>query len=412
MEEHSTERAKEKTPKARKIALGDSIIISAVTLVIGVVIGINWGNITSGIAPYLGFKSKTGAESVDWSPLNEVYTTLSLYYDGDIDKTQLVEGAKAGLVASLGDKYTVYMTASENSDFQDSLHGEAGSGIGVVMAERDGYVRVVRTLPDNPAREAGILAGDILYQVNGEDVYALTSEEIANKVRGPEGTEVSVTIVRDNKEKTFTMKRESINNVSADLTYLDTDNDGKNDTAYILTTRFDTDTGAKVREFAQFFSRDGIKKVILDLRDNGGGYTSAAKDLLGLWIDGDVVYTQKAGGSSQNFYAARSQAILGNMETVVLVNEATASASEIVAGALKDYGKATIVGTSTYGKGVVQSLIDLSGGSLLKVTSAHWYTPKGNSIDQTGITPDIEVKRSYDDINANKDPQLDKAKTL
>ncbi|MBR0480784.1 S41 family peptidase [Candidatus Saccharibacteria bacterium] len=412
MEDNSITLAKEQTPKTRKIALGDSIIIAAVTLVIGVVIGINWNSFVGGIAPYLGFKTKTSADSVDWSPLDEVYTTLSLYYDGEIDKSKLVEGAKAGLVASLGDKYTVYMTATENADFQNSLHGEVGSGVGIVMAERDGYIRVVRTLPDNPARKAGILAGDILYKVNDEDVYAMTAEEIANKVRGPEGSEVKVTVVRDNQEKTFTMKRENINNVSADLTYLDTDKDGKNDTAYILTTRFDTDTGTKVREFAQFFSRDGIKKVILDLRDNGGGYTSAAKDLLGLWIDGDIVYTQKTGGSSQNFYAARSQAILGSMKTIVLVNEATASASEIVAGALKDYGKATIVGTSTYGKGVVQSLIDLSNNSLLKVTSAHWYTPKGSSIDQTGITPDVEVKRSYDDINSNKDPQLDKAKSL
>lgn len=399
------------TPKVRKIALGNAIIIAAITMVCGIVIGLNWNNLAKQFAPYLGFKA-TSSNTPDWSSLDEVYTTLSLYYDGDIDDAAVVEGAKAGLVNALGDKYTVYMTASENEEFQNSLHGEVGSGVGIVMAERDGYVRVVRTLPDNPAREAGILAGDILYKVDGEEVYSLTAEEIATKVRGPEGSEVKITIVRDSKEKEFTLKRESINNVSADLTYLDTDNDGKSDTAYILTTRFDTDTGTKIREFAQSFSKDGIKKVILDLRDNGGGYTSAAKDLLGLWIDGDVVYTQKTGGSSQNFYAARSQAILANMKTVVLVNDATASASEIVAGALKDYGKATIVGTTTYGKGVVQSLIDLSNNSLLKVTSAHWYTPKGGSIDKTGITPDIEVERSYSDINSNKDPQLDKAKSL
>lgn len=406
------EKSKESTPNVRKISLGNAIIISACTAVVGVIVGLNWTGVISQFAPYLGFKTNNSTKSLDWSSLNEVYTTLSLYYDGDIDDTAVVEGAKAGLVAALGDKYTVYMTAQQNAEFQDSLHGEAGSGIGVVMAERDGYVRVVRTLPDNPARKAGILAGDILYKVDGEEVYTLNADEIAQKVRGPEGSEVKVTVVRNNKEQEFTLKRETINNVSADLTYLDTDKDGKNDTAYILTTRFDTDTGAKVREFAQSFSKDGIKKVILDLRDNGGGYTSAAKDLLGLWIDGDVVYTQKTAGSSQNFYAARSQAILGSMKTVVLVNEATASASEIVAGALKDYGKATLVGTTTYGKGVVQSLVDLSKNSLLKVTSAHWYTPKGNSIDKTGITPDVEVSRSYDDINTNKDPQLDKAKSL
>lgn len=398
-------------PKTRKITLGTSIIISAVALVVGVLIGTNWNAVFKGFAPYLGLKT-TDATSVDWSPLDEVYNSLSLYYDGDIDKNEVIEGAKAGLVAALGDQYTVYMTATESADFQNSLHGEAGSGVGVVMAEREGYVKVVRTLPDNPARKAGILAGDILYKVDDEEVYNLTAEEIAAKVRGTEGSTVKISVVRDNKEKEFTLTREVINNVSADLTYLDTDGDGKKETAYILTTRFDTDTGQKIREFAQFFSRDGIKKVILDLRDNGGGYTSAAKDLLSLWIDGDVVYTQKASGLAQNFYANRSQAILGSMKTIVLVNGATASASEIVAGALKDYEKATILGTKTYGKGVVQSLVNLSGNSLLKVTSAHWYTPKGNSIDKTGITPDKEVDRSYDDINSNKDPQLDAAKKL
>ncbi len=399
------------TPKTRKITLGSSIIISAVTLVIGVIVGLNWNTVFSSFAPYLGVKTSSNS-SINWSALDEVYTTLNLYYDGDIDKDKVIEGAKAGLVASLGDQYTVYMTATESADFQNSLHGEVGSGVGIVMAEREGYVKVVRTLPDNPARKAGILAGDILYKVDDEEVYTLTSEEIANKVRGEEGSTVKVTVVRNGKELDFTMTRETINNVSADLTYLDTDGDGKKETAYILTTRFDTDTGTKIREFAQFFSRDGIKKVILDLRDNGGGYTSAAKDLLSLWIDGDVVYTQKASGVAQNFYASRSQAILANMKTVVLVNGATASASEIVAGALQDYGKATVLGTTTYGKGVVQSLVNLSGNSLLKVTSAHWYTPKGNSIDKTGITPDKEVDRSYDDINSNKDPQLDAAKKL
>lgn len=398
-------------PKTRKINLGSSIVISAITLAVGVVVGLNWNSVFSAFAPYLGFKTSS-ASSMDWSALNEVYSALSLYYDGDIDKTDVIEGAKAGLVASLGDQYTVYMTAEESSDFQDSLHGEVGSGVGIVMAEREGYVKVVRTLPDNPARETGILAGDIIYKIDDEEVYTLTSEEIAQKVRGETGTKVKITVVRNGKELEFTMTRETINNVSADLTYLDTDGDGKKETAYILTTRFDTDTGTKIREFAQFFSRDGIKKVILDLRDNGGGYTSAAKDLLSLWIDGDIVYTQKTAGTSQSFYANRSQAILANTQTVVLVNGATASASEIVAGALQDYGKATILGTQTYGKGVVQSLIDLSGNTLLKVTSAHWYTPKGNSIDKTGITPDQEVDRSYDDINTNKDPQLDAAKKL
>ena len=222
-------------------------------------------------------------------------------------------------------------------------------------------------------------------------------------MRGDVGTKVSVSVVRNGEEKTFEMTREEINNVSADVTY-----DG--DTAIILTTRFDTDTGTVIRKFAEEFEEKGIKKVILDLRDNGGGYVSAAQDLLSLWLDGDTAFIQKSKGESDKAsYAAHNNAILKDMKTIVLVNSNTASASEIVAGALKDHKKATIVGTKTYGKGVVQALKTLSNNTLLKVTTAHWYTPNGTDINQTGITPDKEIERTYDDINSGKDPQLDEA---
>ena len=295
------------------------------------------------------------------------------------------------------------MTAKQSADYQKSLHGKVGAGIGVVMGERDGYIRVLRTLPDNPARKAGIIAGDIIYKVDGEEVYTLDSEEIVKKVRGDAGTKVTVSVVRDGEEKTFEMVREEINSVSADVTY-------NGDTAIILVTRFDNDTGTLVQKFAEEFKEKGIKKVILDLRDNGGGYVSAAQDLLSLWLDGDTAFIQKSKDSSDKAsYASHNKAILKDMKTIVLVNGNTASASEIVAGALKDHKKATIVGTKTYGKGVVQALKTLSGNTLLKVTTAHWYTPNGTDINQTGITPDKEVDRTYEDINSNKDPQLDEA---
>ena len=198
------------------------------------------------------------------SPLNEVYNRLSTTYNGEINEKDVIEGAKKGLTESLGDKYTVYMDAEEAAEFTDDLHGNVGAGIGVEMGLRDGYVRVLRTLPDNPAREAGILAGDILYKVNGEEVYTLSTEEISKKVRGEEGTEVEVTVVRDGDEKTFKMKREVINNVSAYVEY-----DGK--TAIITVTRFDNDTGVLAQKFAGEFADKGVNKVILDLRGNGGG---------------------------------------------------------------------------------------------------------------------------------------------
>ena len=389
----------------KKTSLGNAVIISAVMLVVGIFVGANWQNWFGGFAPYLGINSSVKSD-VDWSALDEVYNKLASTYNGEISKTDVVEGAKKGLVESLGDIYTVYMDTEESAEFYDDLHGNVGSGIGVEMGLRDGYVRVLRTLPDNPARKAGILAGDIIYKVDGEEVYNLSTDEIAKKVRGETGSEVTVTVVRDGEEKSFTMKREAINNVSAYVEY-----DGK--TAIITVTRFDNNTGTMVQGFTKEFADKGINKVILDLRGNGGGYVSAAQDLLSLWLDNEKILIQKSkhfGDSTSNSNAGK--AVLKDTETIVLVNGSTASASEIVAGALQDYGKATVVGEKTYGKGVVQNLYDLSGATVLKVTTAEWYTPNDRSINKTGITPDVEVERTYEDINAMRDPQMDKAKAL
>ena len=201
---------------------------------------------------------------MDWSSLDEVYNKLSSTYNGEMVTSKMIDGAKKGMVEALGDVYTVYMDAEESSDFYDDLHGKVGSGIGIEMGLRDGYVRVLRTLPDNPARRAGILAGDIIYKVDGEEVWSLSSDEVAKKVRGEEGSEVTITVVRNGKEKDFTMKRETINNVSAYVEY-----DGK--TAIITVTRFDNDTGTMVQKMAQEFASKGVNKVILDLRGNGVG---------------------------------------------------------------------------------------------------------------------------------------------
>ena len=391
--------------KEKKVNLGSAIVMSVVLAVIGVVVGANWESWLGGFAPYLGLKTSVKS-NIDWSSLDEVDNKVASTYNGEISKSAMVEGAKKGLVEALDDKYTSYMGIEEASDFYDSLHGNVGSGIGVEMGLREGYVRILRTLPDNPARKVGILAGDILYKVDGEEIYMLSAEEIARKVRGEAGSEVAVTVVRGSEERTFTMTRETINNVSAYVEY-----DGA--TAIVTVTRFDEKTGTMVQNFAKEFFDKGVNKVILDLRNNGGGYVAAAQDLLSLWLDGEKTLIQKSKYSGNGISSTASgKAILKDMKTIVLVNGSTASASEIVVGALQDYGKATIVGEKTYGKGVEQNLFSLSNGSLLKVTTAEWYTPKERVVNGVGITPDIEVERSYDDINAMRDPQMDKAKEL
>lgn len=389
--------------KEKKTSLGNAIIIGAVMAVIGAVIGANWNSIFGGFSPYLGGRINSSA---DWSELDEVYNKLVSSYNGEISFEKAINGAKKGLTEAVGDAYTVYLNKENAADFYDDLHGNVGSGVGVEMGLRDGYVRILRTLPDNPARRAGVLAGDIVYKIDDEEVWNLSSEEVARKLRGETGSKVKLTVVRNGKTVDFEMIREVINNVSVYVEY-----DGS--TAIITITRFDNDTGVKVQQMAKEFAGKGINKVILDLRGNGGGYVSAAQDLLSLWIDGEKMYTQKSlhyGNVTTS--TSSGKAILKSMKTIVLVNGTTASASEIAAGALQDYGKATIVGEKTYGKGVVQNLFTLSDGGTLKVTTAEWYTPKDRSINGEGVTPDIEVSRSYDDINKMRDPQMDKAKEL
>ena len=386
--------------KEKHVKLGGAIIGAAITLVLGFVLGLNWNN----YAPYLGGKTSSSA-SISWNELNEVYSTLASNYDGDLSKSEIIEGAKRGLVDAVGDPYTVFLNKEDTEEFNKSLHGDVGAGVGIEMGLRDGYVRVLRTLPDNPARKAGVLAGDIIYKVDDEDVYSWSTEDIANVLRGSAGSSVRLTVVRDGEEKSFNLVREVINNVSA---YSDLKD---NSVAVITVTRFDTDTGALVKSFANDIINRGTKKLILDLRGNGGGYVSAAKDLLSLWLDGEKILIQKSKFDPIDdiTYSSRNTALFANLETIILVNRNTASASEIVAGALKDYKKATIIGETTFGKGVVQTMLNLSGGTTLKVTTAHWYTPLGSTINETGIEPDFEVVNTYDDTNHFRDPQMDAA---
>lgn len=393
--------SKKTTWKEKRISLGNAIIVSAVFAVIGGFAGYFFKNILPGFAPYLGFKVQSTA---DWSALDEVYSQLNSSYNGEVSKSVIIEGAKKGLVAALGDVYTEYMDAEETTSFNDSLHGNIGSGIGIEMGLREGYTRVLRTLPDNPARKAGIHAGDIIYKVDGEEVYKLSADQIAQRVRGETGTEVTVSVIRDGEELSFTMIRETINNVSAYVDY-------KDNAAIITVNRFDLDTGSKVRSFAQEALSKNVSKVILDLRDNGGGYVSAAQDMLSIWVEtGKSALIQKSlHFGDETLGVTSGQPILKDMKTIVLVNGSTASASEIVAGALQDYGKATILGTKTFGKGVMQGMYDLSGGTSLKVTIASWYTPNGRSINKEGIEPDVVVERTHEDLDAMRDPQLDKA---
>lgn len=386
----------------RKVSLTTTIIVAAITLAAGLGIGLNWDSLTSNFSPYLG--GKKASKTIDFSALNSVYSELEENFDGELDNKKIIEEAKRGLVNAAGDKYTYYMTANEAEEFQKDLNGDVGAGVGVEIGERDGYIKVLRTTPDNPARKAGVLAGDIIYKADDVDISGGTVEDAAKKLRGAAGTKVKLTVVRNNKEIDFELTRETINNVSVYTEY-------KGKTAIITLTRFDQETGKLARNAANEAIKKGCDKFVIDLRGNGGGYVNAAKEVASLWIDGKLVVEQKSGSGIYNdkTYASSGQAILAGKKTIILTNGTTASASEIVAGALQDYKLATLIGEKTYGKGSVQALKELSGGELLRVTIAKWYTPNGQNINGDGIKPDKEVERTFDQINKDEDPQLDAA---
>lgn len=392
--------------KPRKINLSTSIITSFIFLVAGFFVGSNWQFILTNFSPYIGFRK---SEQVNWDSLNEIYTELRSFYDGEVTEENALTGAKRGIAAALDDPYTTYLTAKEGNEFLSDLNGEINeAGIGMELTFRNNHTVVVRTLPDNPARKAGIKPGDRIVKIGDENVDGKTTEDVAKKLRGKAGDKVKVEILRGADTLTFEMTREKINNVSADISYSDK-------TAIISVYRFAEDTGSLVRKLAEQAKAKQVDKVILDLRNNGGGYVSAAGEMLSLWLNGGDKYMieKSIHNDDKTDYVPRGKnPIFKDIKTIVLINRSTASASEIVAGALKDYQKATIVGMTSFGKGVMQTMLNLSDGGKLKVTTAHWYTPNGSSINKTGIKPDVEIDRTVQDITEDKDPQLDKAKSL
>ena len=392
--------------KPRKINLSTSIITSFIFLVVGFFVGSNWQFILTNFSPYIGFRK---SEQANWDSLNEIYTELKSFYDGEVTEDNALTGAKRGIAAALDDPYTTYLTAKEGSEFLSDLNGEINeAGVGMELTFRNNHTVVVRTLPDNPARKAGIKPGDRIVKIGDENVDGKSTEDVAKKLRGKAGDKVKVEILRGADTLTFEMTREKINNVSADISYSDK-------TAIISVYRFAEDTGSLVRKLAEQAKAKQVDKVILDLRNNGGGYVSAAGEMLSLWLNGGDKYMieKSIHNDDKTDYVPRGKnPIFKDIKTIVLINRSTASASEIVAGALKDYQKATIVGMTSFGKGVMQTMLNLSDGGKLKVTTAHWYTPNGSSINKTGIKPDVEVDRTVQDITEDKDPQLDKAKSL
>jgi len=392
------ESIERRTPKS-VIVLGLLLLLGA-----GYVAGTFNHQIIGVVAPLFGIKA-SGA-TLDLSSLQSTYQALKANYDGDIDDAKLIESANRGLVSALGDDYTVYFNKSEAADFSNDLSGTIGGGIGVELSLRNGFITVVRVLADNPAEKAGVAVGDVIGKVNDVEIPTTESiNDVVTKIRGDVGTTVKLTVVRGTEVKDFTITRANVTNPSVYSSVVD-------GVGIMTITRFDDQTGQLARAAAQSFKNQNVKSVIMDLRGNGGGYLTAAQDVAGIWLNNKTVVSERTNGKVVDELKSGTNTILEGIPTVVLVNASSASASEIVAGALQDHGVAKLVGEKTFGKGSVQKLITLPQGAELKVTIAKWYTPNGKNISKQGITVDKEAARTVDDINANRDPQLDAAKAL
>ncbi len=374
----------------------------AITLLVGFVAGTRYEEIIAATGSVFGIKVDTS--SLDLATVESTYRQLKANYDGELNEQALIDGASRGLVQAAGDDYTAFLDANEAAEFDKDISGQIGGGIGVELGKRNDQPTVVRLLAGNPAETAGVQAGDTITKVNDESSFGWTTAKVAEKVRGEVGTTVRLTVLRGEESKEFTITRAEVKNPSVQASV-------DNNIGILTITRFDDSTAQLARAAAQDFKAKNVQGVVLDLRGNGGGYLTAGQEVAGIWLNDKIVVSERANGRVTDELKSGKSPILEGVKTVVLVNESSASASEIVAGALKDHGAATLVGAKTFGKGTVQKVLDLGAGTKLKVTIARWYTPSGKNITKDGITPDQEVELKPEDVNAGKDLQLEAAKT-
>lgn len=350
---------------------------------------------------------------LDYSEVEKVYDILRENYDGKLTEEQLLTGMKKGLAEATGDPYTEFFSAEKAQEFQESINNEF-SGIGAELGkDEDDNLIIVAPISGFPAEKAGLKPQDIITTINGETSRNMSIDDAVSKIRGEKGTNVELEIIRDKKEALdFTITRADIKIKSVEWEKLD------GNIGLITISNFSNDTTSLVEQAAAEFKRDNVEGIVLDLRNNPGGLLDAAVEVSEQWLPaGKKILEEKRGSVVIDSFTSEGPGTLAGIPTVVLINEGSASASEIVAGALKDNDAARLIGEKTYGKGVVQQPICIEGssfnggcaGDLLKVTVASWYRPNGDNIDKEGIKPDQKVEITDEDIDAQKDTQTEAA---
>lgn len=358
---------------------------------------------------------KVSGAAIDWNKVTdkeeEIYNTIDEYYLNGIDNDKMKDGIYKGMVDSLGDPYTVYYNSEEYKQFTSSSSGTY-SGIGVAVSQNvtTGAITIVKTFKKGSGEKEGMKPGDVIYKVEGKRIEGLELSKVVSMIKGEEGTFVKVTVLRDGKEIEFNLERKKLEVDT--VNYRMEDRSGKK-IGYISVSEFDEVTASQFKSAISELSKEGMEGLVIDLRDNPGGLLDVTCEMLDRMIKkGLLVYTVDKNGKRVDEDATDSDSF--DKPVAILVNGNSASASEVFSGAMKDYKAATLVGTRTFGKGIVQSIVPFGDGTAMKVTVSKYYTPNGVNIHGTGIEPDVVVELSKDATKNGKydrkyDNQLNKA---
>ncbi len=386
------------------------VILLIVVFFLGVQFGAAGINGTKNLTQIFVDQDREGGPTeVSWQLLWDAIDQINQrYVDGPVDMTEILYGTISGAVNSLDDPYSVFLPPQKAQEFQDELSGNF-EGIGAEIAIKNQRLVVVTPLDDSPAMKSGIQAGDFIYKVDGEETIAYTLEQAVNKIRGEAGSQVTLSVFHpgDTEATEIAITRDAIRVNS--LSYEIKETNGKK-IVYIKLRRFAEETPKEFEKAISQMLDQNISGVILDVRNNPGGFLETAVDISSYWVErGERVVIQRFGDGTEHIFEAKGNSLVSGKPTVVLINGGSASASEIVAGALSDHDLATLVGEKTFGKGSIQELLNLKGQAQLKLTVAKWLTPDGHDLNKEGLEPDEKVELTEEDFQSDRDPQLDRA---
>ena len=396
--------------KSKKYNIYRTIMIIALTAFITFMVTglVGYNYVTKGEGAKLLIRDVSSEQDLI-AQLEKYKSIVDEYYLGEVDEDALKEGAIKGYIEGLGDPYTEYISKEDMEGYmQDTLGNYVGIGIYMILDKEDGKIKVVAPMQGSPAETAGIKAGDIIETINGESYTLEEMEEASEKIKGEEGTTVKLGIIRGAEELEIEVKRENIkvNPVNGKVL--------ENNIGYIQFSSFDKTTAEDFKAKYEELKSKGINSLIIDLRNNGGGLVDQATKIADYFTEKDVPLLYEVDKNGNEEEVKSEDGVLIDIPTIILTNENTASASEILAGALKDLDKATIVGTKTYGKGVIQEIFTLRDGSGIKLTTEEYQTPNHNKINKVGIEPDEKVElpetvTNVLDVPEDQDTQLQKA---